>query len=105
MMNRIATVLTSALLLLAACTAPGSTVAPSGASYPPGPGTGPSPTSALPTGTATASPASSMPSVSATPSGSPLAGFACGLPVTVAGTASGPNQARPSDVRLGTHPG
>jgi len=103
--NRIATVLTTSLLLIASCTGPGSSVSPPGASYSPGPSTGPPPASAIPSGTGTASPASSGPSAAATPSGSSLTGFACGLPVTVAGTASGPNQARPTTVRLGSHAG
>lgn len=106
MLNRIATVLVTSLFLITACTAPGSSVSPPGASSSAGPSTGPTPASAMPSGTGTASPApSASTSPGPTPSSSPLAGFACGLPVTGAGTASGPNQAQPSVVRLGTHPG
>ena len=111
MLNRIAPVLLSSFLLLGACAAPGSTVPSAGASGSSGSSTGPTPASAVPSGTGPSSlPSSALPSsaptsAAATPSGSSLAGFACGLPITVAGTASGPNQARPTTVRLETHAG
>ena len=109
MLNRIAPVLLSSFLLLGACASPVSTAPTSGAPGSSGSTSGPTPASANPTGAGPSSPvASASASAAATPvasAGSSLTGFACGLPVTVAGTASGPNQARPTTVRLGTHAG
>ncbi len=68
----------------------------------------PSPTTSL---SPTASPsavASPSPSTSSSPVAEPtdnLGPFSCSLPLTLAGTASGPTQARPTAVRVGSHAG
>lgn len=79
-------------------------------------GGSPSPTTAAavtptptPSGSAGPSPSGSpagSPSPAASPSPSDTLGaFTCGYPFTLAGTASGPTQAEPTTVRVGTHAG
>ena len=60
----------------------------------------PAPTQVLPFSPSPAPSASVVPSPSDT-----LGPFRCDAPFTIAGTASGPDQAMPTDVRVGTHDG